>query len=77
MRKILINSKRETKRSNSRANNSSIIQKDVDEVIGTGNAIERKSLYYRDSYLFRFTDGSVKICSDLEFLNEFRRRAND
>ena len=37
-----------------------------------------KSIYYKDVALFRFVDeDAVKVVRDTEFMNEFRRRAND
>ena len=39
---------------------------------------DEKSIYYKDTAVMRFEeDGVVKVVHDTEFINEFRRRAND
>jgi len=38
---------------------------------------EEKSIYYKDTAIIRFEDEAVKVVRDTEFINEFRRRAND
>lgn len=38
---------------------------------------DEKSIYYKDVAIFRFDDEVVKVVRDTEFINEFRRRAND
>jgi hypothetical protein len=34
-------------------------------------------MYYKDSAIMRFHDDLVKVVRETEFINEFRRRAND
>jgi hypothetical protein len=34
-------------------------------------------MHYKDAAIMRFTDGYVKVTNETEFINEFRRRAND
>jgi hypothetical protein len=34
-------------------------------------------MYYRDAAIFRYDDEKVKVVSEIEFINEFKRRAND
>jgi hypothetical protein len=36
-----------------------------------------KSAHFKDAAIMRFTDDSVKVTNETEFINEFRRRAND
>jgi len=38
-----------------------------------------KGLYYKDTAIIRFSDpnNSVKVVKDTEFINEFKRRANN
>lgn len=38
---------------------------------------EEKSAHFKDAGMLRFVDGSVKVANEAEFINEFRRRAND
>ena len=39
---------------------------------------DEKSIYYKDTAIFRFMDEqAVKVVRDTEFINEFKRRAND
>jgi hypothetical protein len=38
---------------------------------------DEKSIYYKDTAIIRFEDDVVKVVRDAEFINEFRRRAND
>ena len=38
---------------------------------------QESSIYYKDTAIFRFVDEAVKVVRDTEFINEFRRRAND
>jgi hypothetical protein len=39
---------------------------------------DEKSIYYKDTAAIRFlNDDTVKVVRDTEFINEFRRRAND
>jgi hypothetical protein len=39
---------------------------------------DEKSIYYKDTAVIRFVnDDAVKVVRDTEFINEFRRRAND
>lgn len=38
---------------------------------------EEKSAHFKDAGILRFVDGTVKVTNEAEFINEFRRRAND
>lgn len=44
---------------------------------GGGANAEERSIYYKDAAIIRFQDDVVKVVRDTEFINEFRRRAND
>jgi hypothetical protein len=35
---------------------------------------EDRSIYYRDCAIIRFIDGPIKVVSDTEFINDFKKR---
>jgi hypothetical protein len=48
------------------------------QAVVAGQVNDEKSIYYKDTAVIRFLeDETVKVVRDTEFINEFRRRAND
>lgn len=69
--------------------NSSLIQRDPSKITQPSQMLKEasilidedeeqdKSAHFKDAAIMRFLDGSVKVTNETEFINEFRRRAND
>ncbi len=68
--------------------NSSLIQRDQSKVnpppmmkepsvLLEDDEEQDKSAHFKDAAIMRFTDNTVKVTNETEFINEFRRRAND
>jgi hypothetical protein len=51
---------------------------DDTQALVSGQVNDEKSIYYKETAVIKFLeDETVKVVRDTEFINEFRRRANN